>query len=63
VEFVVGTGGNCCYPFGSPEANSLFRETGTIGVLELTLHPDSYEFRFVVAPDGASIDSGGASCH
>ncbi len=61
-QFVVGTGGNCCYPFGAPIANSEVRITGTRGILELTLAESSYSWRFI-AVGGAALDSGTGVCH
>ena len=62
-EFVVGTGGGGLYGLGTPKPNSQARNSKTWGVLKLTLHPASYEWRFVAA-SGAVIDSGGpVTCH
>jgi hypothetical protein len=61
-QFVVGTGGNCCYPFGPPIANSEVRITGTRGIVELTLAATSYSWRFI-AVGGAVLDSGTGDCH
>jgi hypothetical protein len=61
-QFVVGTGGNCCYAFGTPVANSEVRITGTRGILELTLEATSYSWRFI-AVGGAVLDSGTGTCH
>jgi hypothetical protein len=61
-EWVVGTGGAAPYPFGSPIRNSQKRVTGVFGVLELTLHPHSYAWRFVVV-GGKVRDRGRATCN
>ena len=62
-EFVVATGGKDLYPFGSPDPNSEFRDNSNFGVLRLTLHPTSYDWRFV-SETGAVVDSGGpVDCH
>lgn len=62
-EFVVGTGGNSHYPFGRAEAHSEKRIANTYGVLQLVLHPASYEWKFV-AVGGAVLDRGGPQrCH
>lgn len=62
-QFVVGTGGNCCYGFSAtPVANSEVRITGFRGLLELTLEATSYSWRFI-AVDGSVLDSGTGSCH
>ena len=41
-EFVVGTGGRGHHPFATVMANSEVRDTGTSGVLKLTLGAGSY---------------------
>jgi acid phosphatase type 7 len=46
-EFVVGTGGAERRPFANIKANSQVRNASTFGVLKLTLHATSYDFRFV----------------
>lgn len=61
-EFVVGTGGKDQRPFVTTEAGSEVRLTGTFGVLELTLHPATYEWK-LVATDGSTADSGSGTCH
>jgi hypothetical protein len=64
-EFIVGTGGaeEGSYPFGTPVANSVVRNTGTAGVIKLTLHPGSYDWVFVPAAGFSFTDSGSSSCH
>jgi len=63
-SFVVGTGGRSHYAFtGSPAANSLVRNDDTFGVLQLTLHPTSADFRFVPEPGKSFTDSGTVRCH
>jgi hypothetical protein len=61
-QFVVGTGGNCCYGFGIPVANSEVRISDARGILELTLGASSYSWRFL-AVGGAILDSGTGTCH
>jgi 3',5'-cyclic AMP phosphodiesterase CpdA len=62
-EFVVGTGGAREYPFGPAKPNSQRRLTGQYGVLDLTLGPTSYGWKFV-AVGGRVLDSGGRiACH
>jgi Calcineurin-like phosphoesterase len=62
-EFVVGTGGNGLYGFGTPKPNSQFRNSTTFGVLKLVLHASSYEWWFI-SESGAVIDRGGpTACH
>ena len=62
-EFVVGTGGRMRHAFTTVAPNSQVRENGSWGVLELTLHPGSYEWRFVPVSGGTFSDSGSAACH
>jgi Calcineurin-like phosphoesterase len=61
-EFVVGTGGKNHYPIGHPIANSQVRNDDTFGVLRLTLHPTSYDWRFVPEAGGSFTDSGTGAC-
>ena len=63
-EFVVGTGGGKGhYPILDPIANSEVHNDETYGVLKLTLHPKSYEWRFVPVEGETFSDSGSAQCH
>ena len=62
-EFVVGTGGNDHTTIAAPAANSRITNTTTYGVLELTLHPGSYDWKFVPEAGQTFTDSGSASCH
>jgi hypothetical protein len=62
-QFIVGTGGKSLSPF---TRRSRGRERGsseTFGVLELTLHPQSYGWRFVPVLERFFGDAGAASCH
>jgi hypothetical protein len=61
-EFVVGTGGKVLYAQGTPLPNSEVRNNTSFGVLELTLHPTSYEWRFVPAAGSTFTDSGSEAC-
>ena len=62
-QFVVGTGGADLLGFAAPKPNSQVRVGNAHGVLELVLHPASYEWRFV-SEDGAVLDKGGpVTCH
>lgn len=63
VEFVVGTGGSGLDPFGPPDPNSLVRDASTFGVLQLTLHPSSYDFAFKGIPGSTFADTGTGICH
>ena len=62
-EFVVGTGGESHYPFGSPLPTSEVRNAETFGVLKLTLHPTSYDWVFVPVAGETFTDSGSGACH
>jgi hypothetical protein len=62
-EFVVGTGGASAYAIVSPAPNSEVRNSGTRGVLKLTLYPDRYDWKFVPVKGSTFTDSGSASCH
>ena len=62
-EFVVGTGGASLGSLGSAAPNSEVRNNQAYGVLQMTLRPDGYDWRFVpVAGDNFS-DSGSGACH
>ena len=56
-EFVVGTGGAGQRGFGTIRANSKVRNSGTFGVLELTLGAHSYSWRFIPVPGSTFTDS------
>jgi hypothetical protein len=60
---VVGTGGAEQRPFGAIEPNSQARVANTPGVLELTLKPGSYDWRFVPVAGETFTDPGTGSCH
>ena len=62
-EFVVGTGGRELRPFGTISAHSEVRNSNTFGVLKLTLHPDSYEWKFVPVAGKSFTDAGTSGCH
>jgi acid phosphatase type 7 len=62
-EFVVGTGGKSHYPFGTIRPNSQVRNANTYGVLKLTLHAGSYEWKFVPVAGKTFTDSGTTGCH
>jgi hypothetical protein len=61
-EFVVGTGGRGHYANGTPIANQEVQNSGTFGVLKLTLHSTSYDWKFVPEPGGTFTDSGSGPC-
>jgi acid phosphatase type 7 len=62
-EFVVGTGGAFFTNWSSVKPNSEVRQNDTFGVLALTLHPTSYEWRFLPEAGKTFTDSGGGVCH
>ena len=73
VEFIVGTGGTTisCGTSGTPPSTLAKSESGTFGILRLTLHPTSYDYEFLAAGDagvssrdgGAFTDKGTGLCH
>ena len=63
-EFVVGTGGRSHKAFGSSfAANSQVRDDDTFGIIDLTLNPTGYSWKFVPVAGETFTDSGSASCH
>ena len=64
-EFVVGTGGKNHYAISSaPLLGEQVTNDKTFGVLRLTLHAASYDWRFTPDPaSGSFTDSGSTSCH
>jgi acid phosphatase type 7 len=62
-EFVVGTGGKTHHPLVEVVPGSEVRNIDTFGVLELTLHPTSYDWRFVPEAGKTFTDSGSSPCH
>jgi hypothetical protein len=62
-QFVVGTGGAFFTAMGSAKPNSEVRNSSTYGVLKLTLHPASYDWRFVSEAGKSFTDSGSNACH
>jgi hypothetical protein len=62
-EFVVGTGGAGLYAFATPQPNSEVRNATANGVLELTLHQDSYAWSFKPVAGATFTDSGSSTCH
>jgi hypothetical protein len=61
-EFVVGTGGRGFTAFDTPALNSEVRNTGTAGVLKLTLKPTSYDWEFIPIAGQTFTDAGSADC-
>ena len=62
-QFVVGTGGAFFTSVGTPQSNSQVRQANTYGVLFMTLHPTSYDWRFVTASTRRVTDAGSQPCH
>jgi hypothetical protein len=62
-EFIVGTGGKNHRQIRVVVPNSEVREANTFGLLELTLHPAGYDWRFVPVPGGTFTDAGSGACH
>jgi hypothetical protein len=62
-QFLVGSGGKDHYSLGSVAANSERRNNTAFGVLALTLHDGSYDWRFVAEAGATFTDSGTGSCH
>jgi len=62
-EIVAGTGGRSHYKIGAIEPNSVVSNGTTYGVLELTLHPHSFDWKFVPEPGSTFSDSGSQRCH
>ncbi len=62
VQFVVGTGGVNNYPIVRRKPNSRVRRSFVFGVLELTLGPRAYGWRFVSVPGLTFTDRGSARC-
>jgi hypothetical protein len=62
-EYVVGTGGAFFTRWSTVKPNSEVRQNRTFGVLALTLHPTSYDWRFVPEPGESFTDAGSGACH
>ncbi len=62
-EFVVGTGGASLYPSVLVAGNSEVRNNKTWGVLKLTLHANSYDWKFLSTDGKDSVDAGSNACH
>ena len=63
-SFVVGTGGRSLYEFLRPTTSRTeLRSNDSYGLLMLTLHDASFDWRFVPAAGSSLVDAGTASCH
>ena len=61
-QFVVGTGGSKLYPYSTIKPNSQVRNNTAHGVLKLTLHPTSYEWKFIPIAGQTFTDTGKTAC-
>jgi hypothetical protein len=62
-EFVVGTGGRAMFHATGPAANLEVANSGTFGVLKLTLRSSGYDWQFVPVAGQSFTDSGSTACH
>lgn len=62
-QFTVGTGGKNLTSIQVVKANSEVRNASAFGVLEMTLHPNGYAWRFLSASGGTVLDQGASLCH
>jgi hypothetical protein len=62
-SFIVGTGGANHTSLATVAANSQVRNSSTYGVLRLTLHATSYDWKFLPEAGKTFTDSGTSSCH
>ncbi len=62
-SFIVGTGGANHTSLTTVAANSELRNASTFGILSLTLHSSSYDWRFIPEAGKTFTDSGSAACH
>ena len=62
-EFVVGTGGADVYGFSTTSPNSEVRNSGTFGVIKLTLGANGFDWQFVPEAGKTFTDTGSQQCH
>lgn len=62
-EFVVGTGGAGLYEFTTIRPNSEVRKNSVWGVLKVTLHASSYDWKFEPIAGQTFAESGSQTCH
>ena len=62
-EMIVGTGGSFYTGFGTVVPNSQIHKANIFGVVAMTLHPSSWDWRFIADSSTPFTDSGHASCH
>ena len=59
----MGTGGVGTSGFSTIQPNSQVRARSSLGVLQLTLKPAGYDFRFVPVAGQTFTDAGSGTCH
>jgi hypothetical protein len=62
-QFVVGTGGANHTPLGTKPSTAEVGNDTTFGILQLSLHPTSYDWQFVPIAGKTFTDSGSDTCH
>jgi acid phosphatase type 7 len=62
-QFVVGTGGKSNTSLKTPPPNVEAFNGATDGILQLTLHPTSYNWRFIPIAGQSFTDAGSGVCH
>ena len=62
-QFVVGTGGRSHYALRTPPANVEAFNGDTFGILQLILHPTSYDWQFIPEAGKSFRDAGSGACH
>src|SRR4029078_12267079 len=61
-EFISGTGGTQHYDLGQPLPNTEVQSDQAFGGRKLTLHSDSYDWRFMAQEGKSFTDSGSTAC-
>jgi hypothetical protein len=62
-QFIVGSGGGSMYSVASVGGNLEAAQTGTRGVLRLTLKEGGYDWQFIPEAGKTYTDAGSANCH
>jgi hypothetical protein len=62
-QFVVGTGGTGNRGVDAPAPNSEARYTDSLGILELSLYPEGYEWEYLAEAGSTFVDVGIGACH
>ena len=63
VEIVAGTGGGEMRSMAHTVANSIVRKGRLLGVLQVTLHPDGWDSRFIPTDGYSFTDESHGTCH